>query len=278
MGSTSSVISGSAGHLLLIDDDPDFAQVVKEMLAPHGYEVEIASDRTVGRQLAGTDRHDLIIIDAILESPVAGIELARELRSIPSQQHKPLLLISTMTGSPHFPERFATILDHEWPFDGYLEKPVDQERLLRFLRHLVPTPKTNPGHSLEHQALVLIVDDDPDQQTIARETLSSAGIRVECVFNSYEAREWLKKNKPQLILLDVMMTTPTEGFDFAYELRDIPDLAPVPIIMVSGMMQSPEYPRQFERILGRDWPAARFLEKPVSPGRLLEEVKKVFRW
>ncbi|HNV69575.1 MAG TPA: hypothetical protein PKO06_07765, partial [Candidatus Ozemobacteraceae bacterium] len=70
----------------------------------------------------------------------------------------------------------------------------------------------------------------------------------------------------------------TEGLDFAYELRNLPDLAPVPIIIVSGMMQSPEYPRQFEKILGRDWPAARFLEKPVPPVQLLEEVKKVIRW
>nr|HNV71267.1 response regulator [Candidatus Ozemobacteraceae bacterium] len=198
------------GRLLIIDDDPDFAQVIREMLAPHGYEVEIATDRSVGRRLASSGDHDLIIIDAILESSIEGIELAHEFRSMASLRHKPLLLISTMTASSQFPQQFAAMLDREWPFDGYLEKPVDQTRLLRFLDHLIPTDPKRAAQRAATRPLVLVVDDDPDQQTIARETLGPAGLEVACVFNSYEAREWLKTHHAQLILLDVMMSTPTE--------------------------------------------------------------------
>lgn len=122
---------------------------------------------------------------------------------------------------------------------------------------------------------VLIIDDDADFVAINREALEKAGFSVATAYNSQEGMEEIRKGRPDLILLDVMMTSPTEGFDFAYELKNSPDLSPIPVIMLTSMMDAPEFPGKFEYILGKDWPVAHFLTKPVKADLLVSEVKKL---
>lgn len=122
--------------------------------------------------------------------------------------------------------------------------------------------------------LVLIIDDDADFVSINKEALEKAGYRVNEAYNTKEGMDSLLSEKPDLILLDVMMTTPTEGFDFAYELQKNNDVKGIPVIMLTSMMDTPEFPGKFEYILGKDWPVSRFLTKPIKADALVEEVKK----
>lgn len=122
---------------------------------------------------------------------------------------------------------------------------------------------------------VLLVDDDVDLLSQNREILEKAGYHVVTAINGEEGMEAIKASRPNLLLLDVMMTTPTEGFDFADKIKDLPEFADIPVIMLTGMTATPDFAENFQRLLGRPWTAAGYLEKPIKAEKLIAEVKRV---
>lgn len=118
---------------------------------------------------------------------------------------------------------------------------------------------------------VLIVDDDADFVEINRSVLEADGYEVVAAYNGKECLEKVESEKPDLIVLDIMMTTPGEGMYVAQDLRQNEATKRLPIIVTTSVNQEPEYS------LGPDeaWlPVDSFMEKPVTPEKLLEEVKK----
>jgi Rrf2 family protein len=123
---------------------------------------------------------------------------------------------------------------------------------------------------------ILIVDDDRMLVDTMRIVLQSRGYRTFEAYDGQECLELAREHKPDLIILDVMMGTDTEGFHVAYTLRRDPDLKDIPILMVTAINQEPGY---FNFDLEKDkeyFPVNRFLEKPVAPDRLLSEIEKIF--
>jgi two-component system alkaline phosphatase synthesis response regulator PhoP len=125
-------------------------------------------------------------------------------------------------------------------------------------------------------ARILVVDDDPDIVEGFKLTLESAGYSVLSASNGQSGLELARKEKPDVILLDVMMATMSEGFHVAYELKQDPVLKNVPIIMITGVGK--ESGIDFAKEAGTDYiQADAFLEKPVEPKKLLETVKRFLK-
>ncbi len=122
---------------------------------------------------------------------------------------------------------------------------------------------------------VLLIDDDVDFTAVNMEVLQKAGYNVSVAHNGEEGMKAIKASKPDLLVLDVMMTTPSEGFDFADKLQEIPEFKTIPVIMLTGMSQTPDFPENFQKILGRTWTAAAYLEKPINRDKLVAEVKRI---
>ncbi len=122
---------------------------------------------------------------------------------------------------------------------------------------------------------ILIIDDDRDLVNSIRIILESRNYSVRTAFNGKEGFQRIQEKVPDLIVLDVMMSTDTEGFDLAYRLRSNPAYQKVPIVMTTGFPQkmAEEGPERFQHILGEDWPVSQFLEKPVDPEELLSTVE-----
>ena len=118
---------------------------------------------------------------------------------------------------------------------------------------------------------VLIIDDDNDYVESVVNLLEAKGYSVEAAFNGTDGVQKAKAEKPELILLDVMMTTKDEGFNVARELKEIEDLKGTPIIMVTGVRKEMSLPFGFEP--DNTWlPVKQILEKPVKPQALLDAV------
>jgi CheY-like chemotaxis protein len=120
-------------------------------------------------------------------------------------------------------------------------------------------------------ALILIVDDDPDFQHIGRTILEANGYEVLAAGNGQAALEIMQELTPDLVLLDVMMSTTLEGVDIskAMEANDL--LKDVPVIMISSIATT-EYASEFpdeERI-----PIDAWLSKPIQPKVLLGTVRR----
>jgi two-component system alkaline phosphatase synthesis response regulator PhoP len=124
---------------------------------------------------------------------------------------------------------------------------------------------------------ILIIDDDKDLVNSIEIILQTKNYQVRSAFNGQEGYNKIKEKIPDLILLDVMMATDTEGFDLAYKLKENPKYRDIPIVMITSFTQkmAEQGPDRFQHILGEAWPVSSFLEKPVDPEVLLSTVEKV---
>lgn len=126
---------------------------------------------------------------------------------------------------------------------------------------------------------ILIIDDDRDLVNTIRIILESKKYVVRAAYNGKEGYAKILEKIPDLILLDVMMTTDTEGFDLAYKLRNNPEYRDIPIVLVTGFTQkmAKEGPEKFQHILGESWPVSHMLEKPIDPEKLLASIEALLK-
>ncbi len=123
---------------------------------------------------------------------------------------------------------------------------------------------------------VLVIDDDNDFVESVVNLLEARGYAVASASNGQDGVEKAKAEKPDLILLDVMMTTKDEGFNVARQLHEIDDLKGTPVIMVTGVRKEMNLPFGFEP--DETWlPVKQILEKPVKPENLLNAVSEALK-
>ena len=123
---------------------------------------------------------------------------------------------------------------------------------------------------------VLMIDDDPEFVEAISNLLDAKGYDVHTASDGKEGVEKVRAENPDLILLDVMMTTKSEGFNVARELHDDPKLKDIPIIIMTGIRREMNLPFGFEP--DETWlPVKRVLEKPVKPEVLLAAVSENIR-
>jgi two-component system alkaline phosphatase synthesis response regulator PhoP len=122
---------------------------------------------------------------------------------------------------------------------------------------------------------ILIIDDDRDLVESIRIVLESKKYAVRTAYNGKEGYQKIQEKSPDLILLDVMMATDTEGFSLAYKLRNNPAYREIPIIMVTGFTKkmAETGPEKFQHIMGENWPVTQLLEKPIDPEELLSVIE-----
>ncbi len=118
---------------------------------------------------------------------------------------------------------------------------------------------------------ILIVDDDADLVLATRLVLESAGYDVEEAANGEMAVEKMRADKPNLVLMDVMMANPLDGYHTTQQIADDPQLSRIPILMVSAITAS-VYASSFptDQLLS----IREFISKPVEPETLLKKIKR----
>jgi two-component system, OmpR family, alkaline phosphatase synthesis response regulator PhoP len=120
---------------------------------------------------------------------------------------------------------------------------------------------------------VLMIDDDPEFVDAITNILDAKGYDVVSAGDGKDGVTKAKQEKPDIILLDVMMTTKSEGFDVARELSKDANLKGTPVVMLTGVRKEMNLPFGFEP--DADWlPVAAFLEKPIKPETLLKTIEE----
>ena len=124
-------------------------------------------------------------------------------------------------------------------------------------------------------AKILIVDDDLDLTKALQITLESEQYTVLTAADRTEGMEKIKVNKPDLLILDVMMSTWQDGFEMARELKKDSEFQNMPILMLTGVKEKSGI--EFKSTAGDPtWcPVDGFLDKPVEFNILLAEVGKL---
>jgi two-component system, OmpR family, alkaline phosphatase synthesis response regulator PhoP len=117
---------------------------------------------------------------------------------------------------------------------------------------------------------ILVVDDEEHIQELLKFNLESSGYKVYCCGNGTDALKFVRSEKPDLILLDVMLPG-MDGYDVCKEIRKDNNISNLPIIMITAKSE------ELDKILGLELGADDYLTKPFSIRELLARVKAVLR-
>ncbi len=117
---------------------------------------------------------------------------------------------------------------------------------------------------------ILLVDDEPDILEIVGYNLSTEGYHVITAENGLEAVKMAKKDKPQLIILDVMMPE-MDGIEACEQIRKIPELSETIITFLTARGED------YSQMAGFDAGADDYITKPIKPKVLVSKVKALLR-
>jgi CheY-like chemotaxis protein len=133
---------------------------------------------------------------------------------------------------------------------------------------------------MNKNAKILVIDDDPDFQAAVTPVLRSALYDVATASNPQEAKEKIFAEKPDLILLDIMMDSLFDGFSLCHAIKTSPefqDFRNTPVIFVSAVKEIAGTRFQFkgdeDGMAGPD----DYIDKPVKPDDLLARIAKLLK-
>jgi len=200
--------------VLVIDDDAMQRDLMQRYLRKEGFTVQTAKGGAEGLRLARQLLPAAITLDVMMPdmdgwSVLAALKEDEMLRDIP-------VIMLTMVDDP---ARGFTL-----GASDYATKPVNPRRLSQILKKYM---------CLKPPCPVLVVDDEPGMRLLTRAILEKEGWAVSEAPNGIVALEVMKRERPSLILLDLMMPE-MDGFAFAAEVRRHPEWRSIPIVVLSA--------------------------------------------
>jgi signal transduction histidine kinase/CheY-like chemotaxis protein len=213
-GAEGGPLGPEARCVLVIDDDPVQRDLMERFLAKEGFHVRVAAGGEAGLRLA-RQLHPVAITLDVMMPDMDGWSVLRTLKADEALRDIPVVML-TMVDDP---ERGFTL-----GASDYATKPVDRRRLSQLLRKYTCPDGPCP---------VLVVDDDPAARTLTRTMLEREGWTVSEAGNGRVALESMERDRPSLILLDLMMPE-MDGFEFAARVRRHPEWRAIPIVVLSA--------------------------------------------
>ena len=118
---------------------------------------------------------------------------------------------------------------------------------------------------------ILVVDDEPQIVEVVQDYLKQAGYRVLAARDGQTALTLARHERPDLIVLDLMLPGGMDGLEVCRRLRRDPALADVPIIMLTARIA------EADRLIGLALGADDYVTKPFSPREVVARVRAVLR-
>jgi signal transduction histidine kinase/CheY-like chemotaxis protein len=207
--------SPTAGCVLVIDDDAIARELIADHLKAEGFSVATAAGGVEGLKLAKELRPTAITLDVMMPD-LDGWSVLAALRQDPELADIPVIMITIVDE-----HRRGIALGAA----GYLTKPIDRERLHRLVnRFRAQVPPTR----------VLVVEDDAVQRERMRGWLEGPQWTVREAENGREALKRIQENKPDVILLDLMMPE-MDGFAVVAALQKEASWRDIPVIVITSL-------------------------------------------
>lgn len=215
-----------ANRVLVIDDDATVRDLMRRFLSREGFDVVTASGGKEGLELA-RELHPSVITLDIFMPDMDGWSVLQALKQDTELSRIPIIL---MTISDEKQKGFTL------GASGYLSKPVDRAQLAELLNRFKRPAAT---------ASVLVVEDDQATRELMRRLLVGEGWRVSVAANGREGLERSSAERPDIVLLDLMMPE-MDGFEFIAEFRKDPKFASTPVIVVTAADLGPAERRRLD--------------------------------
>jgi two-component system sensor histidine kinase ChiS len=128
----------------------------------------------------------------------------------------------------------------------------------------------------DKQQMIILVDDDADFREINKNFLEAKSYKVVEFSNPQSALDYMAKEKPDLVITDLMMTNINSGFTFSKEIKNDPRFADTPVIIITAISSRQGFdfaPRGVEEL--KAMCADAYFDKPIMPEVLLAKVEEL---
>ncbi|HTM52132.1 MAG TPA: response regulator, partial [Bryobacteraceae bacterium] len=209
-----------ASVVLVIDDDLRVHDLLRRSLAKEGFRVEVASTGEEGLRMARQYRPEAITLDVMMPG-MDGWAVLAALKADPHLADIPVVMLTIVDNQN---------MGYSLGAAEYLTKPIDRDRLAAVLKKYAGEGNTRSA---------LVVDDEEDGRNMLRRQLESDGWLVTTAAHGRQALEALRRSRPSVILLDLLMPE-MDGFQFVDELRRQPEWRDIPVVVVTAKDLTPE--------------------------------------
>ena len=223
--------SGAQPRILVCQGQADAAQSIRVILERDGCLVDCVGTAREAQQAARTGRYDGLILDVALPDE-SGLEVVRALRRRADTRLLPIIVTSGIADEAAVGTAALEVID-------WIDKPVDQERLVRAVRRAVE-------HSAATRPTILHIDDDLDMLEVTATALADQG-RMLRATTVASARELLAKQTPDIVILDVALPDGS-GLELLPDLL-LADGTAIPTIIYSAIDVLPEVRGQVDAVL-----------------------------
>jgi signal transduction histidine kinase/DNA-binding response OmpR family regulator len=207
---------------LVVEDDDAAARMIERALRAEGFRCRRASTGEEALVRAAKERPDLITLDVFLPH-MDGWEFLERLKAVPDLADIPVVIVSVAPNLEHGVALGATRV---------LQKPLTKQALRAALAGIVAAGGTAP-------CTILVVDDNPQAVELLAGQLAGSECRLLRAYGGREALEAAHRERPDLILLDLLMPD-LSGFEVIERLKGDPATAAIPVIVITAKDLSAE--------------------------------------
>ncbi|HTZ95338.1 MAG TPA: HAMP domain-containing protein [Terriglobales bacterium] len=234
--------------LLVVEDDPHYAQVLRDLAHDKGLKVLIAMRGAEGLALAREFHPSAVSLDVFLPD-MLGWTVLNHLKQDPATRHIPVQMLTLDEDRRHGLARGAF---------AFVTKPTTTEGLDEALDRI-------KEYAVPRRKRLLVVEDNPAEQLSIRELLGYDDIDVTVAATGADALSLVNNEKFDCVVLDLRLPD-MSGFEILDQLRDNPSLGDLPVVVFTGKELSPEEDVRLHTL------ARSVVVKGVeSPERLLDE-------
>ncbi len=264
-------------YVLVIEDDVTLREVLVEKLKKSGYKAHGAVDGVEGLEFMRETPPDLVLLD-ILMPRKDGMQVLEEKKSDAAIKDIPVIIISN-SGQPVEIDRARELGAKDFLIKAIFEPSEVLEKVEKVLASEGKvlslennTEKTaTTGNKSKSNTSILVVEDDQFLRELISQKLLGEGFQVESVIDAKNAYEVLKKNIPDIMLLDIILPGES-GFSVLEKVKKDPRTAAIPVIVLSNLGQREDVTKAMA--LG----AEEFLVKAnFTPDEIVTAIKKVLK-
>ena len=236
--------------ILVVDDNEDFCQNVKDVLELKGYQVQTASDGFKALDIVKQNGINLVLMD--IKMPVLnGVESFKKIKEVAPDL--PVIMVTAYAVE----ELIRESLQND--AFGVLRKPVDFEKLFSMIER-----------AILKGSMILVVDDDENLGENIKDVLNDKGFKVRIAVDGNVAIKLAEENKFDIMLID-MKLPPLNGLETYLAIKEIrPNVV---VIIITGYIG--EMADMIEEALSKS--AYMCIEKPIDLDKLISLLKKIKR-
>jgi PAS domain S-box-containing protein len=210
----------ASGTVLVIDDDPAARELMQRFLTREGFRAVTVDNGEDGLRLAKEVKPNVITLDVMMPR-MDGWAVLQSLKGDPDTRDVPVIMVTIVDDRN---------LGYTLGAAEYMTKPIDREHLGAIMQRYRCKNPPCP---------VLLIEDDDTTRSMMKTMLERESWRVIEAGNGQEGLDAVAKDRPNVILLDLMMPK-MDGFEFLMKLHANPDWRGIPVVVITAKDLTPE--------------------------------------